>query len=32
MRLRDCLEAVGIAALAYIIADVTGLLEYLNLK
>ena len=29
MRLRDCLEAVGIAVLAYIIADVTGLLEYL---
>ena len=32
MRLRDCLEAVGIAVLAYIITDVTGLLEYLNLK
>lgn len=29
MRLRDWLEAVGIAVLAYIIADVTGLLEYL---
>ena len=29
MRLRDCLEAVGIAALVYIIADVTGLLKYL---
>ena len=27
MRLRDYLEAVGIAVLAYIIADVTGLLE-----
>ena len=32
MKLWDCVEAVGIAALAYIIADVTGLLEYLNLK
>ena len=32
MRLRDYLEAVGIAVLAYIIADVTGLLECLNLK
>lgn len=30
MRLRDWLEAVGIAVLAYIIADATGLLEYLN--
>ena len=30
MRLRDCLEAVGIAALAYILYQyVTGLLEYL---
>lgn len=29
MRIRDCLEAVGIAVLVYIIADVTGLLEYL---
>ena len=29
MRLRDYLEAVGIAVLVYIIADVTGLLEYL---
>ena len=32
MRLRDYLEAVGIAVLAYILADVTGLLECLNLK
>ena len=32
MRLRDYLGAVGIAVLAYIIADVTGLLECLNLK
>ena len=32
MRLRDCLEAVGIAVLAYIIADVTGLLEHLCLN
>ena len=32
MRLRDYLEAVGIAVLAYIIADVTGLLEFLNLE
>ena len=32
MRLRDYLEAVGIAVLAYIIADVTGLLEHLNLQ
>ena len=32
MRLRDYLEAVGIAVLAYIITDVTGLLEFLNLK
>ena len=29
MRIRDCLEAVGIAVLVYIIADATGLLEYL---
>lgn len=29
MRLKDWLEAVGIAVLAYIIADATGLLEYL---
>lgn len=29
MRLRDWLEAVGITVLAYIIADATGLLEYL---
>ena len=32
MRLRDCLEAVGIAVLAYIITKVIGLLEYLNLE
>ena len=32
MRLRDYLEAVGIAVLAYIIADVTGLLERLSLN
>ena len=32
MRLRDYLEAVGIAVLAYIIADVTGLLEHLSLN
>ncbi len=29
MRIRDWLEAVGIVVLAYIIADATGLLEYL---
>ena len=29
MRLRDWLEAVGIAVLFYVIADITGLLEYL---
>ena len=29
MRLRDWLEAVGIAVLGYIIADATRLLEYL---
>ena len=32
MRLRDYLEAVGIAVLAYIIADVTGLLEHFSLN
>ena len=32
MRLRDWLEAVGIAVLAYIIADATGLLECLSLN
>ena len=31
MRIKDCLEAVGIAVLAYIIADATGLLEHLCL-
>lgn len=29
MRIRDCLIALGIGVLAYIIADATGLLEYL---
>ena len=29
MRIRDCLVAVGVAVFAYIIADATGLLEYL---
>ena len=29
MRLRDYLEAVGIAVFAYIVMDATGLLEYL---
>ena len=32
MRLRDYLEAVGIAVLVYIIADVTGLLECFSLN
>lgn len=32
MKLWDCVEAVGITVLVYIIADVTGLLEYLNWK